>query len=146
MVHLCYLCVVFVMLSRLFIAALCSLTCTDPGIFDRVGPPCFFFHKIHCGAVSIEKDKYKTRAHSLKTSRSSSRRHQTYRDALKSSIFPRTIPHWNSLSTSVANTQSTEEFMHSLFKQKISQKFVDFFFCCCCCCFCCCFFLSKFQN
>ena len=29
------------------------------------------FHKIHCGAVSIEKDKYMTPAHSLKTTRSS---------------------------------------------------------------------------
>ena len=25
----------------------------------------FLFHKIHCGAVSIEKDKYMTPAHSL---------------------------------------------------------------------------------
>ena len=58
------------------------------------------FHKIHCGAVSIEKDKYMTPAHSLKTTRSSHsaqyRRHQTYSDALKNSLFPRTIPHWNS--------------------------------------------------
>ena len=72
------------------------------------------FHKIHCGAVSIEKDKYMTPAHSLKTTRSSHsaqyRRHQTYSDALKNSFFPRTIPHWNSLSPSVANAQSTEEF------------------------------------
>ena len=72
------------------------------------------FHKIHCGAVSIEKDKYMTPAHSLKTTRSSHsaqyRRHQTYSDALKNFIFPRTIPHWNSLPPSVANTQSTEEF------------------------------------
>ena len=29
------------------------------------------FHKIHCRAVSIEKDKYMTPAHSLKTTRSS---------------------------------------------------------------------------
>ena len=29
------------------------------------------FHKIHCGAVSIEKDKHMTPAHSLKTTRSS---------------------------------------------------------------------------
>ena len=47
------------------------------------------FHKIHCGAVSIEKDKYMTPAHSLKTTRSSHsaqyRRHQTYSDALKNS-------------------------------------------------------------
>ena len=72
------------------------------------------FHKIHCEAVSIEKDKYMTPAHSLKTTRSlhsaQYRRHQTYSDALKKSFFPRTIPHWNSLSPSVANTQSTEEF------------------------------------
>ena len=72
------------------------------------------FHKIHFGAVSIEKDKYMTPAHSLKTTRSSHsaqyRRHQIYSDALKNSLFPRTIPHLNSLSPSVANTQSTEEF------------------------------------
>ena len=50
------------------------------------------FHKIHCGAVSIEKDKYMNPAHSLKTTRSSHsaqyRRHQTYSDALKNSFFP----------------------------------------------------------
>ena len=44
------------------------------------------FHKIHCGAVSIEKYKYMTPAHSLKTTRSPHsaqyRRHQTYSDAL----------------------------------------------------------------
>ena len=72
------------------------------------------FHKIHCGAVLIEKDQYMTPAHSLKTTRSSRRaqyrRHQTYSDALKNSFFPRTIPHWNGLSPSMANTQSTEEF------------------------------------
>ena len=66
------------------------------------------FHKIHCGAVSIEKDKYMTPAHSLKTTRSSHSaqycRHQTYSDALKNSFSPPTIPHWNSLSPSVANT------------------------------------------
>ena len=50
------------------------------------------FHKIHCGAVPIEKDKYMTPAHSLKTTRSSHSvqysRHQTYSDALKNSFFP----------------------------------------------------------
>ena len=67
-------------------------------------------HKIHCGAVSIDKDKYMsmTPAHSLKTTRSSHnaqyRRHQTNSDALKNSFSPQTIPHWNSLSPSVANT------------------------------------------
>ena len=51
------------------------------------------FHKIYCGAVSIEKDKYMTPAHSLKTTRSSHsaqqyRRHQTYSNVLKNSFFP----------------------------------------------------------
>ena len=86
------------------------------------------FHKIHCGAVSIEKDKYMTPAHSLKTTRSSHsaqyRRHQTYSDALKNFFFPRTIPHWNRLSPSVANTQSTEEFRALLI---YSQRFCVFF-------------------
>ena len=56
------------------------------------------FHKIHCGAVSIEKDKYMTPAHSLKTTRSSHsaqyRRHHTYSDALKNSFFP---PYYSTL-------------------------------------------------
>ena len=43
------------------------------------------FHKIYCGAVSNEKDKCMTPAHSLKTTRSSHsaqyRRHQTYSNA-----------------------------------------------------------------
>ena len=72
------------------------------------------FHKIHFGAVSIEKDKYMTPAHSLKTTRSSHsaqyRRHQTYSDALNNSFSLRTILYWKSLSSSVANTQFTEEF------------------------------------
>ena len=50
------------------------------------------FHKIHFGAVSIEKDKYMTPAHSLKSTRSSHsaqyRRHQTYSDALKNPFSP----------------------------------------------------------
>ena len=76
------------------------------------------FHKIHCGAVSIEKDKFMTPAHSLKTTRSSHsaqyRRHPTNSDALKNSFSPRTIPHWNSLSPSVAKTKSTEESIRAL--------------------------------
>ena len=47
------------------------------------------FQKINYGAASIEKDKYMTPAHSLKSTRSSHsaqyRRHQTYSDALKNS-------------------------------------------------------------
>ena len=54
------------------------------------------FHKIHCGALSIEKDKYLNPAHSLKTIRSLHSaqycRYQTYSDALKNSFFPRFFP------------------------------------------------------
>ena len=50
------------------------------------------FHKIHSGAVSIEKDKYLTPAHSLKSTRASHGdqycRYQTCSDALKNSISP----------------------------------------------------------
>ena len=48
------------------------------------------FHKIHSGAVYIEKDKYLTPAPSLKSTRSSHSaqycRYQTYSDALKNSF------------------------------------------------------------
>ena len=90
------------------------------------------FHKIHCGALSIEKDKYMTPSHSLKTARSPHsaqyRRHQTYSDALKNPPPPRTIPHWNSMSPSVANTQSTDELRAFLIQTKIQPK-VFLFFC-----------------
>ena len=80
---------------------------------QRIQSSLLLFHKIYCGAVSIEKGKFMTPAHSLKTTRSSHsaqyRRHQTYSDALKNPPT-RTIPHWNSLSPSAANIQSTEEF------------------------------------
>ena len=72
------------------------------------------FHKIHSGAVSIEKYKYLTPAHSLKSTRSlhiaQYCRYQTYSDALKNSFFPGTIPQWHSRSPSVVNSQTTEEF------------------------------------
>ena len=88
--------------------------------------PLLLFHKIHCGAVSIEKDKYMTPAHSLKTTRSSHsaqyRRHQTYSGVLKNPP-PRTIPHWNSLSPSVANTQSTDGFRALLTLKNLSNVF-----------------------
>ena len=50
------------------------------------------FHRIHSGAVSIERDKYLTPARSLRSTRSSHSaqycRYQTYSDALKNSFFP----------------------------------------------------------
>ena len=92
------------------------------------------FHKIHCGAVSIEKGKYMTPAHSLKTTRPShsrntaDTRHTVDCGALKNPPPPRTIPNWNSLSPSVANIQSTEVFMALLIKTKIQPKvFLCFF-------------------
>ena len=72
------------------------------------------FHKIHSGAVSIEKDKYLVPAHNLKSTKASRSaqycRYQTYSDALKNSFFPRTFPQLNGLSPSVVNSQTTEEF------------------------------------
>ena len=80
----------------------------------RDRPSIFLFHKIHSGAVSIEKDKYLTPAHSLKSTRASLSaqycRYQTYSDALKNSFFPQTIPQWNGLSLSVVNSHTNEEF------------------------------------
>ena len=76
-----------------------------------------FFHKIHCGIMSIDKDKYLTPSQSTRSTRSSHNsqycRPQTYSDALnlvKYSFFPRTIPHWNSLAPSVVTAETTEEF------------------------------------
>ena len=72
-----------------------------------------FFHKIHCGTMSIDKDKYLTPSQSTRSTRSSHNsqycRPQTYSDALKYSFFPRTIPHWNSLAPSVVSAETTEE-------------------------------------
>ena len=71
-------------------------------------------HMIHSGAVSIEKDKYLTPTHILKSTRASHSaqycRYQTHSDALKNSFLPQTIPQWNGLSNSVVNSQTTEEF------------------------------------
>ena len=51
-----------------------------------------FFHKIHCGTMSIDKDKYLTPSQSTRFTRSSHNsqycRPQTYSDALKYSFFP----------------------------------------------------------
>ena len=105
------------------------------------------FHKIHSGAVSIEKDKYLTPARSLKSTRSPHSAqycrymYQTYSDALKNSFFPRTIPQWNILSPSVVNSQTAEEF-RALVKNT-AERFFCFFILFLCFCF---IFSSKFQN
>ena len=60
------------------------------------------FHKIHCGAVFIEKAKHMTLpGHHIVLSIVETR--HTYSEK---SIFSQTVPHWNSLSPSVANTQT----------------------------------------
>ena len=99
------------------------------------------FHKIHCGAVSIEKDKYMTPAHSLKTTRSSHsaqyRRRRACSGALGGPFSPELF-HIGIVCLLLWQIPSPQRSLgHSLFKQKFSQKF--FFLCCfvflCCFCF-----------
>ena len=90
------------------------------------------FHKIHYGAVSIEKDKYLTPANSLKSTRASHsaqyRRHQTYSDALKNSFSPELF-HIGIVCLLLWQIPSPQSSLgHSLFKQKFSQKVFFFFF------------------
>ena len=105
------------------------------------------FHKIHCGAVSIEKDKYMTPAHSLKSTRSSHsaqyRRHQTYSDALKNFFSPELF-HIGIVCLFLWQIPSPQRSLgHSLFKKKIQPKVFVFFVCVFLCFF---FILSKFPN
>ena len=73
-----------------------------------------FFYKIHSGTVSLDKDKYLTPAPNLQRTRASHdsqyTRYFAYSDALKNSFFPRTIPRWNSLPSSVVSSKTIEEF------------------------------------
>ena len=90
------------------------------------------FLKIHCGAVSIEKDKYMTPAHSLKTTRSSYSaqypRHQTYSDAPKNSFFPKLF-HTGIVCLLLRPMYGPQRSLgHSLFKKKIKPKVLCVFF------------------
>ena len=73
-----------------------------------------FFYKIHSGTVDLDKDKYLTPAPNLRRTRASHEsqytRYFAYSDALKNSFFPRTIPMWNSLPSSVVSSKTSEEF------------------------------------
>ena len=76
-----------------------------------------FFYKIHSGTVSLDKDKYLTLAPNLRRTRASQASHESqytryfaYSDALKNSFFPRTIPMWNSLPSSVVSSKTIKEF------------------------------------
>ena len=76
------------------------------------------FQKINCEAVSIEKDKYMTPAHSLKTTRSSHsaqyRRHKTYSDALKNP--PHSYPYQGLIAQlSATATSAISSFKYSWF-------------------------------
>ena len=77
-----------------------------------------FFYKIHSGTVSLDKDKYLTPAPNLGRTRASHESQYTrpfaYSDALKNSFFPRTIPVWNSLPSSVVSSKTIEEFKASI--------------------------------
>ena len=68
----------------------------------------------HSGTVSLDKDKYLTPAPRLRSTRASHdsqyTRYMSYSDALKNSFFPRTIPLWNILPSSVVASKTTEEF------------------------------------
>ena len=73
-----------------------------------------FFYKIHSGTVDLDKDKYLTPAPNLRRTRAShesqNTRYFAYSNALKNSFFPRTIPMWNSLPSSVVSSKTIEEF------------------------------------
>ena len=69
-----------------------------------------FFYKIHSGTVSLDNDKYLTPAPNLQRTRASHDLQYTrdfaYSNALKNSFFPRTIPLWNSLPSSVVSSKT----------------------------------------
>ena len=88
-----------------------------PSLEDRrVKSSLTFFYKIHSGTVSLDKDRYLTPAPNLRSTRASQTHHSqytrymAYSDALKNSFFPRTIPLWNSLPSSVVSSKTAEEF------------------------------------
>ena len=104
------------------------------------------FHKIHSGAVSIEKGKYLTPAHSLKTTWASHSaqycRYQTYSDALKNSIFPELFNSGMVFLLRWSIPRLLMSLGHSTFSQNTAEYFFLFFFLFCFVLF---FFSSKFK-
>ena len=92
------------------------------------------FHKIHSGAVSIEKDKYLTPAHSLKSTRASNSaqyyRYQTYGDALKNSFSPELFHSAMVFLLRWAIPSLLRSLGHSSFSQNTAERFFLFFFVC----------------
>ena len=70
-----------------------------------------FFYKIHSGTVSLDKDKYLTPEPRLRSTRASHDSHtQDTCPIVIHSFFPRTIPLWNSLPSSMVASKTMEEF------------------------------------
>ena len=68
-----------------------------PSLEDRrVKSSLTFFYKIHSGTVSLDKDRYRTPAPNLRSTRASHNsqytRYMAYSDALKNSFFPEDYP------------------------------------------------------
>ena len=112
------------------------------------------FHKIHSGAVSMEKDKYLTPTHSLKSTRASHSaqycRYQTYSDALKNSFSPELFHSGMVFLLRWSIPRLLRSLGHSSFSQTQPKcfSFFVFFFVLFCFCFLFCFvlfFSSKFQ-
>ena len=115
----------------------------------RDQPSLFLIQKINCGAVFIEKDKYMTPAHRLKTTRSSHsaqyRRYQTYNDVLKNSPHPPPeLFHIGIVCLLLWPIPSKRSLGHSLLKQKFSQK--NLCFCVVFVLFLSCFCFLFYQN
>ena len=86
-----------------------------PSLEDRrVKSSLTSYYKIHSGTVSLDKDRYLTPVPNLRSTRASHNsqytRYMAYSDAQKNSFFPRTIPLWNSLPSSVVSSKTAEEF------------------------------------
>ena len=86
-----------------------------PSLEDcRVKSSSSFFYKIHSSTVSLDKDRYLAPAPNLRRTRASHdsqyTRYMACSDALKNSLFRRTIPLWNSLPSSMVSSKTAEEF------------------------------------
>ena len=76
-----------------------------------------FLFKIHSYTVSLNKNRYltpvtgSTQRRTSKINSTQYRMNKAYNDVLKNSFFPRTIPKWNSLASSVEDATTAEELM-----------------------------------
>ena len=114
----------------------------------RDQPSLLLFHKMHSGAVSIEKDKYLTPAHSLKTTRASHSaqycRYQTYSAALNNSFSPELFHSGMVFLLRWSNSRLLRSLGHSSIRQNTADRF--FLFACFVSVFFVFVFFFKFQN